>query len=183
VILDPDARTAGLEVIRRIRDSHPYVKTIALTVRRGLAHMLADEGAEGYVIKKANNEETIDLVKREIRSLIWENSKFWCASDIEEVLNDKYLGQLVEKKYFLSRVAEIDDSDINLVFCSLKDVAGIIGKTSPSAVIAVVVSKDMKTNEFLGVFRNLRNKWNRKVVILLRTHFLVSKLLYSLLRL
>jgi len=168
VRLDPQAPKAGLGLIRRVRDSHPFVITCALTVRRGLAYDLADEGANAYVVKMPDREETVTAAWKAIEATTWNSAAYYSASGTEDLIDDKHLRALIENKYLLRRANSTDESSPRLILCTRANWASFARTVGPGSTVGIAVDHDVDPGVAAMLLRSCREDWQRRAVILRR---------------
>jgi DNA-binding NarL/FixJ family response regulator len=177
VRLDPRAPRAGLELIRRIKDSHSFISTVALTVRTSIALELADEGAEGYVIKSQDRTETTNMLWQLIHSLTWQRERYWCCAEAKDILGDVNLQELLRQKYLLTEASQPTENNVRMVFCTPESVGEIAGRIPPSATLALVVPNDLDPSASMSLLRSCREGWQRRTVLLRRSPAAQERLL------
>jgi DNA-binding NarL/FixJ family response regulator len=122
---------SGFEATRRIRESEPDVKVVALTVHDSEAYVfqMLQAGATGYVVKRAAAEDVIQAVKR--------------ASQGEAVLHPS-VAKLVIKDY-LSRVERGEESSFDSLSDREREILKLIAEGRTNREIAELLFLSIKT--------------------------------------
>jgi DNA-binding NarL/FixJ family response regulator len=122
---------SGFEATRRIRESEPDVKVVALTVHDSEAYVfqMLQAGATGYVVKRAAAEDVIQAVKR--------------ASKGEAVLHPS-VAKLVIKDY-LSRVERGEEASFDTLSDREREILKLIAEGRTNREIAEMLFLSIKT--------------------------------------
>jgi two-component system response regulator NreC len=122
---------SGFEATRRIRESEPDVKVVALTVHDSEAYVfqMLQAGATGYVVKRAAAEDVIQAVKR--------------ASHGEAVLHPA-VAKLVIKDY-LSRVERGEEQSFDSLSDREREILKLIAEGKTNREIAEMLFLSIKT--------------------------------------
>lgn len=171
VRLHQRAPSGGLELVRRVRDAFPYVSTIAVTVRRGLAYQLQDEGADGYLLKSKDHQSTAEDLWKMIERTVQQADAYYIEGDLKLTRTDQFFWPLLERKYFM-RAAELGDQRIRFAcFRQRKDVAeslAILRRLPTEAVVSVLMDSDATPLDLWEQLRNWRDHRDRRIVLLKR---------------
>lgn len=172
VRLHPRAPSGGLEVIRRVRDAFPYVSTIAVTVRRGLAYELQDEGADGYLWKGNDNGTTAEDLWSMIDRVVWSTGAYYVEPDLKLSRTDQFFWPLLERKYFL-KAAELGDQRIRFACfrqrCDPALSLAILRQLPADAVVAILMAPDATPLEIWEQLRNWKDHPDRRIVMMKRS--------------
>lgn len=163
------APSAGLEVIRRVRDRFPFATTIACTVRRGLAYELQDEGADGYLWKSDDQARTADELWTLVQELVWGSEGYYVETQEREREIDSLLLLLLERKYCL-RPAKLGAPTLRFAcFFSRKEPSEcrqLLRDVPVGAVIGVLMQPDAGPLEMWDQLRSWKDREGRRIVLL-----------------
>lgn len=122
---------SGFEATRRIRDSHPDVQVLALTVHDSEAYVfqMLQAGATGYVVKRAPAAEVIQAVKRA-----------FCG---EAVLHPSVAKLLIRD--YLSRVERGEESSYDTLSDREREILKLIAEGRTNKEIAEMLFLSIKT--------------------------------------
>jgi len=122
---------SGFEATRRIRQSHPDVQVLALTVHDSEAYVfqMLQAGATGYVVKRAPAAEVIMAVKRAYRG--------------ESVLHPSVAKLLI--KDYLSRVERGEEASYDTLSDREREILKLIAEGQTNKEIAELLFLSVKT--------------------------------------
>ena len=122
---------SGFEATRRIRESHPDVQVLALTVHDSEAYVfqMLQAGATGYVVKRAPAEEVIQAVKR--------------ASAGESVLHPSAAKLLIRD--YLSRIERGEELSYDTLSDREREILKLIAEGRTNKEIAELLFLSVKT--------------------------------------
>lgn len=122
---------SGFEATRRIRQSHPDVQVLALTVHDSEAYVfqMLQAGATGYVVKRAPAAEVITAVKRAYRG--------------ESVLHPSVAKLLI--KDYLSRVERGEEASYDTLSDREREILKLIAEGQTNKEIAELLFLSVKT--------------------------------------
>jgi hypothetical protein len=152
--LAPEAPDAGLWIIRRARDRYPFVRTVALTVRRGLADELADEAVDAYVVKVFEHRETGRRVGEAIRT-VTASGLYLLLPGTEDIADDVNFRSLVENKYMLTR-APLASGGVRVAFAQVEDLPAAAAAVAGDGIIVAVVPADYESGSAFRLMKNLK---------------------------
>lgn len=166
VRLHPLAPDAGLGIIRRLRDSFPFVKTIALTVRRSLAFDLAGEGADAYVLKTETADEALAEMWEAMRQVTMGARTFHAFQGNEFLEEDPLLRELILTKHMMRSANSGEANTPSLLFCRQQELVNAIKVCPPRAILAVFVEAETDSSALFRILASVRSLYDRKPVLL-----------------
>jgi len=122
---------SGFEATRRIKQSHPDVKVLALTVHDSEAYVfqMLQAGATGYVVKRAPAADVISAVKEAYRG--------------EAVLHPSVAKLLIRD--YLSRVEKGEEASYDLLSDREREILKLIAEGETNKEIAEMLFLSIKT--------------------------------------
>ncbi|OFW01100.1 MAG: hypothetical protein A3G20_10085 [Acidobacteria bacterium RIFCSPLOWO2_12_FULL_59_11] len=162
-----DAPDAGLWLIRRARDCFPFLKTVALTVRRGLADELFDEAVDAYIIKKGDSNEIGSRVLDTVRTLT-EGGAYILLPGTENLARDPMFSLLVSRKHLLMP-ASAEAIGARLAVALAKDAVDAANAITDDGVVAIVVPADDQENTAFRLASTLKKQYQGRLVLLRMT--------------
>lgn len=163
VRLGPDAPDAGLWLIRRAKDRYPFLKTIALTVRRGLADELSDEAVDAYVVKTGETPEIHGRVVETVRTLL-EGGAYTLLAGTETLDQNSAFKTVVSGIHRLNRTPR-DSIGSKLVVVTLDEATSALGVAAADGIVAIVASADDRTPAAFRLVRNFSRHARRLILL------------------
>ena len=122
---------SGFEATRQIRESHPQIHVLALTVHDSEAYVfqMLQAGATGYIVKRAPAEEVIQAVKRTHRG--------------ESVLHPSVAKLLI--KDYLSRAESGEETSYDTLSDREREILKLIAEGRTNKDIAELLFLSVKT--------------------------------------
>lgn len=145
---------SGMEITRRIRESHPNVKVLALTMHEDMNMItgMIEAGASGYVLKRANMSEVLEAIQviaggnkflgREVQAIMMGNYQhkeptIQTPKDVPALLTnrEKEILKLIAREYSTADIA-------NSLFISERTVdthrRNILTKTDAKSIVGLI---------------------------------------------
>jgi len=166
VRLSPDAPDAGLWLLRRARDSFPFLRTVAATVRRGLGRELLDEAVDAYVWRHPEASRTESETVEAVRAVL-SGGTFCLFPGTELLAKLPAFSQLLTEMHGLERIPADATSGCRLAATTLGDLSGSAAVVMAGGVLVVLVPDSFRTATAFRLTRTLRERGVQ--LVLMRT--------------
>lgn len=144
---------SGIETTRKLKESYPYIKILALTMHEDISMItqMIEAGASGYILKRTNMNEVLEAIRvvagdgkylgRDVQSILMENLS---SKEPEQILHNTPATLSTREKEILNLIAkEMNNEEIaTKLFISERTVEthrrNIFTKTKTKTIVGLI---------------------------------------------